>query len=76
MHQKQKLTEKLNNKDTNEIIEAEAERFLLLFDKAFHEYHEKILKEENIDCEDGVVTDFRTKVAKKNQTTHPVRCSR
>ena len=50
MHQKQKLTEKLNNEDTNEIIEAEAERFLLLFDKAFHEYHEKILKEENIDC--------------------------
>ena len=62
MHQKQKLTEKLNNEDTNEIIEAEAERFLLLFDKAFHEYHEKILKE-------GVVTDFRTKVAKKNQNT-------
>ena len=67
MHQKikkNKLTEKFNIEDTDEIIEAEAERFLLLFKKAFHEYHGKSLKEENIDCEDSVVTDFLTKVAK------------
>ena len=66
---KKKKTEEFNIEDTDEIIEAEAERFLLLFEKAFHEYHEKSLKEENIDCEDRVVTDFLTKVAKKSKNT-------
>ena len=32
---KKKMTEKLNIEDTDEIIEAEAERLLLLFEKPF-----------------------------------------
>ena len=70
MHQKKKVkkkNEEFNIEDTDEIIEAEAERFVLLFEKTFHEYHEKSLKEENIDCEDSVVIDFLTKVAKKSK---------
>ena len=59
------MTEKFNIEDTDKIIETEAERFLLLFEKTFNEYHKKNLKEENLDCEDGIVTDFLTKVAKK-----------
>ena len=62
---KKKKTEKFNIEDTDEIIEAEAERFLLLFEKTFNEYHEKKLKEESLDCEDSIVTDFLTKVANK-----------
>ena len=62
---KKKMTEKFNIEDTDEIIEAEAERFLLLFEKTFNEYHEKNLKEESLDCEDSVVTDFLTEVANK-----------
>ena len=59
------MTEKFNIEDTDEIIKAEAEKLLLYFEKAFNEYHEKKLKEENLDCEHGIVTDFLTKVAKK-----------
>ena len=59
------MTEKLNIEDTDKIIKVEAERFLLLFEKTFNKYHEKNLKEENLDCEKGIVTDFLTKVAKK-----------
>ena len=65
LHQKKKVSEKFNIEDTAESIELEAERFLLLFEKACHEYHEKCLKDKNINREDGVVTDFLTKVAKK-----------
>ena len=61
------MTEKFNIVDTDKIIETEAERFLLLFEKTFNEYHKKNLKEENLDCEDGIVTDFLTKVAKKKK---------
>ena len=56
---------KFNIEDIDEINEVEAERFLLLFEKTFNEYYEKNLKQENLDCEDSVVTDFLTKVAKK-----------
>ena len=59
------MTEKFNIEDTDEIIEADAEMFLLLFEKPFNEYHEKNLKEKNLDCEYGVVTEFLTKIAKK-----------
>ena len=55
---------KFNIEDIDEINEVEAERFLLLFEKTFNEYYEKNLKQENLDCEDSVVTDFLTKVAK------------
>ena len=64
LHQKE-VAEKFNIEDTDEIIKEEAERFLLLFEKTFNEYHEKKLKEENLDCEHGIITDFLTKVAKK-----------
>ena len=64
-----KMTEKFNIKTTDEIIETEAERFMLLFEKIFNECREKNLKEENLDCEDGIVTDFLTKVAKKSEDT-------
>ena len=69
LHQKKKETEKFNIGDTDESIELEAERFLLLLEKACHEYHEKCLKDKNINREDGVVTDFLTKVAKKSENT-------
>ena len=57
------MTKKLIIEDTDEIIEAE--RFLLLFEKMFNEYHEKNLKQKSLDCEDGVVTDFLTQAANK-----------
>ena len=63
------MNEKFNIKTTDEIIETEAERFLLLFEKIFNECREKKLKEENLDCEDGIVTDFLIKVAKKSEDT-------
>ena len=34
---KKKITEKFNIADTDEIIEAKAEKFLLLFEKTFNE---------------------------------------
>ena len=64
---KVEMTEKFNIEDTDEITKAEAERFLLLFEKAFHEYHEKSFKIENMECGDGIVTDFLTAVAKKSE---------
>ena len=36
------------NDPNEELVNAEAEKFLLLFEKTFFEHHEKILKEENI----------------------------
>ena len=57
--------------NSDKFIDAEAEKFLLLFEKIFNEHHEKKLKEENtenntdLDCEDGLVTDFLTKIAKR-----------
>ena len=63
------MNEKFNIKTTDEIIETEAERFLLLFEKIFNECRKKKLKEENLDCEDGIVTDFLIKVAKKSEDT-------
>ena len=59
------MTEKFHIEDTDEIIKAEAERFLLLFEKTFNEYCEKNLKQKSLDCEEGVVTDALTKVARK-----------
>ena len=61
------MTEKISIEDTDEITKAEAERFLLLFEKAFHEYDEKSFKMGNMDCEDSIVTDFLTTVAKKSE---------
>ena len=40
------MTEKFNIEDTDKIIETEAERFPLLFEKTFNEYHKKNLKED------------------------------
>ena len=43
----------------------------LLFKQTFSEHHEKKLKEEiiesnmNLDCEDGLVTDILTRIAKR-----------
>ena len=62
-------TEITDNSD--KFIDAEAEKFLLFFKKMFNEHHEKKLKEENtenntnLDCEDRIVTDILTKIAKK-----------
>ena len=56
------------DKTEEELIDAEAENFLLLFDKTFSEHHEKKLNNENdtnLDCEYGVVDDILTKIAKK-----------
>ena len=61
------MTEKFNIEDTDEIIKAETERFLLLFGKKINEYYEKNLKQKNLDCEDGAVTNFLTKIARKSE---------
>ena len=58
------------DKTEKELVDAEAEKLLLLFDKAFSEHHEKELNNENdanLDCEDGVVDDALTKTAKKSE---------
>ena len=65
VQQHRKMTKKCNIEDTDYIIEAEAERFLLLSEKTFNGHQEKKLKVENLDCEDSVVIAFLTKVAKK-----------
>ena len=62
------MTKKFNIEDTDEIIKVEAERFLLLFEKAFKSGKSWLWRQ----CCNSVVT----KVAKKNQLTHSVRCSR
>ena len=57
--------------DSDKFIDAEAEKFHLLFKKTFNENHEKKLKEENtenntnLDCENGLLTDIHTKIAKR-----------
>ena len=62
-------TEIIDNSD--KFIDAEAEKYVLLFEKTFNEHHEKKLKEENtenntnLDCEDGLVTEILTKIAKR-----------
>ena len=48
-----------------ELIDAEAEKFLLLFDKTFSEHHQKKLNDANLDCEDGIVDDILTKITKQ-----------
>ena len=58
------------DKTEGELVDAEAEKFLLLFDKTFSEHYEKKLNNENdanLDCEDGVVDDILTKIAKKSE---------
>ena len=58
------------DKTVEELVDAEAEKFLLLFDKTFSEHYEKKLNNENdanLDCEDGVVDYILTKFAKKNK---------
>ena len=62
-----KMTEKFNIKTTNEVIKTEAERFLLLFEKIFNECHKKNLKEENLDCEDGIVLTSLIRLQKKSE---------
>ena len=37
-----KMTKKFNVENTDKIIKAEAERFLILFEKPVNEYHKKI----------------------------------
>ena len=71
------MTEKFNIEDSDKIIKAEVERFLLLCEKTFKEYQQKNLEEENLDSEDGILTDFLTKVfSLKNQRAHSIRFSR
>ena len=58
------------DKTGEELVDAEAEKFLLLFDKTFSEHYEKKLNNENdanLDCEDGVADDILTKIAKKQK---------
>ena len=62
------------NDPNEELVNAEAEKFLLLFEKTFFEHLEKTLKEENIekkslDSEDGIVSDILTKIAKEIRGT-------
>ena len=60
-------------KTEEELVDAEAEKFLLLFNKTFSEHQEKKLNNENnennanLDCVDGVVSVILTKIAKKSE---------
>ena len=45
-----------------EMIDGEAEKFLLLFDKTFSEHHQKKLNYANLD---GIVDDILTKITKQ-----------
>ena len=63
------MNEKFNIKTTDEIIETEAERFLLLFEKIFNKSCEKNLKEENLDCEDSIVLTSSIRLQKKSEDT-------
>ena len=74
LHQKKKITENSTLKTLTKSLKQKQKGFCYCLKKTFNEYHEKDLKEGNFDCEDGFVTDFLTKVAKKNQRTHSVRC--
>ena len=62
-------TEIIDNSD--KFIDAQAEKYVLLFEKTFNEHHEKKLKEENtenntnLDYEDGLVNDVLTKITKR-----------
>ena len=56
-----------------ELVEVEAEKFLLLFEKISCEHHEKKLNDANVDCEDGIVEDILTKIAKKYQGKHSLK---
>ena len=60
------MNEKFNIKTTDEIIETEAERFLLLFQKIFNESCEKNLKEENLD---SIVLTSSIRLQKKSEDT-------
>ena len=60
------MNEKFNIKTTDEIIETEAERFLLLFEKIFNESCEKNLKEENLD---SIVLTSSIRLQKKSEDT-------
>ena len=54
-----------------ELVNAEAEKFLLLFEKTFSK-HKNILKEENdnLDCEEcGITGNILTKIGKKIRET-------
>ena len=54
-----------------ELINAEGEKFIVLFEKTFSKHHKKNIsveeekREGDFDCKDGVTTDFITKVANK-----------
>ena len=74
LHQKKKITENSTLKTLTKSLKQKQKGFCYCLKKTFNEYHEKDLQEGNFDCEDGFVTDFLTKVAKKNQRTHSVRC--
>ena len=63
------MNEKFNIKTPDEIIETEAERFLLLIEKIFNESCEKNLKEENLDCEDSIVLTSSIRLQKKSEDT-------
>ena len=57
------------NYPNEELVNAEAGKFLLLFEKTFSEHYENILKEENLekndnlDSEDGIVSNILTEIA-------------
>ena len=63
-------TENNVDKTEEELVDAKAEKFLLLCNKTFSEYHEKKLNNENnanLDCDDGVVSSSLTKISKKSE---------
>ena len=67
------------NDPNEELVNAEVEKFLLLFEKTFREHHQNILKEENtekkdnLDYEDRIVGNILTKIGKKSQKNYSFR---
>lgn len=61
---------KMNNKEEID-LEGEPQKFILMFHKVFHEYHETRIKREeeeanvNSDSIDGLVGDFFSKITAK-----------
>ena len=63
------------NEPNEELVNAEVEKFLILFEKTFSGHHENTLKEENteknfnLDSEKGIVSDILTKITKNIRET-------
>ena len=70
------------NEPNEELVNAEVEKFLILFEKTFSGHHENTWKEENteknvhLDSQKRIVSDILTKIAKKREYSFRRRSTR